>query len=908
MRLHRLVFAGLGPFREQQEIDFDALTSSGLFLIDGPTGAGKTTVIDAIVFALYGDVSGKDADDSRLRSDFASPSEPSFVECELSVGDRRVWLRRTPSYQRAKARGTGTTKEAASQLLRELDSDGSVRAELSHASEIGAHIKSLLGMSAEQFRQLVVLPQGEFAELLRMKPGERFAALGPLLGDEFFGRLQEDLDAAASQARSQRSAAADAVRDASRELLGALGPLDRQPLQDEIDALLDESNGDREAAARGILGWLVARATALTQELAAHEQEATLAREQAGLARRYAQARQQLELRMSEREAAHGALDLLDRAVDPEQARARVAELHQGLGRLEPWAGWEQRSSERAETHGAIEHRLRAAEDEALRLTAQLEAIPDERMMLQELVNARSVLASMREQRLKDLQMLEQQLNQAEALARLDSQLQQAQTSAAMARDLADLTAAERQTSARALDEALSTYALERAAALAQSLVHGQPCPVCGALEHPEPSSALHVLVTDAQIAELREQLARCEERAREAEMSAQSAEQQVMELKLSWSRQQGALGGFAEDEHAQALAQAQAALADAESAARQLPDSERRLDQLAARAVTLQQELQAAASSAAEQRTALQHASEQTERESAEFHALVGESGSAQLMTQQMQQRIDRLEDFMSAETAVAAARAALPGLPGPVDVASWIAQVQEADETAQAALRQQRRITGEVMHAARAVAVPVESFCAALLELRRTIDSTAAAITLGDAVSAARSGVNTKRMTLQSYAVQRRFDSVLGAASIHLARMSAGKYSLELDEQARGNAQAGLGIKVRDEWTGQARDPRSLSGGETFYAALALALGLADVVRDEAGGTQLETLFVDEGFGSLDQESLQLVLDQLDLLRSGGRVVGVVSHVTEMKEWVQQRVEVSVGPDRTSRLRTLP
>jgi len=211
-------------------------------------------------------------------------------------------------------------------------------------------------------------------------------------------------------------------------------------------------------------------------------------------------------------------------------------------------------------------------------------------------------------------------------------------------------------------------------------------------------------------------------------------------------------------------------------------------------------------------------------------------------------------------------------------------------------------------VVHAAQAVAGPVERFCAALLDLRRTIDSTAAAITLGDAVSAARSGVNTKRMTLQSYAVQRRFDSVLSAASIHLARMSAGKYSLELDEQARGNAQAGLGIKVRDEWTGQARDPRSLSGGETFYAALALALGLADVVRDEAGGTQLETLFVDEGFGSLDQESLQLVLDQLDLLRSGGRVVGVVSHVTEMKEWVQQRVEVSVGPDRTSRLRTLP
>jgi exonuclease SbcC len=135
----------------------------------------------------------------------------------------------------------------------------------------------------------------------------------------------------------------------------------------------------------------------------------------------------------------------------------------------------------------------------------------------------------------------------------------------------------------------------------------------------------------------------------------------------------------------------------------------------------------------------------------------------------------------------------------------------------------------------------------------------------------------------------------------------MSGGKYTLELDDLAKGNAQAGLGIKISDAWSGQSRDPRSLSGGETFYAALALALGLADVVRDEAGGTQLETLFVDEGFGSLDQESLQLVLEQLDALRSGGRIVGVVSHVTEMKDWVQHRVEVEVSPDRTSRVRTL-
>jgi exonuclease SbcC len=194
------------------------------------------------------------------------------------------------------------------------------------------------------------------------------------------------------------------------------------------------------------------------------------------------------------------------------------------------------------------------------------------------------------------------------------------------------------------------------------------------------------------------------------------------------------------------------------------------------------------------------------------------------------------------------------------------------------------------------------------AALDDRASIASAAEVPVMVADIASARSPANRRKLTLASYAVQLRFAHVLESASLHLERMSAGQYTFQLSEAFRGREQAGLGIEVVDSWTGQARDPRSLSGGETFYAALAFALGLADVVHSETGGAQLETLFVDEGFGSLDQDTLQLVLDQLDQLRSGGRVVGVISHVTEMKERIPDRIQVHVLPDHTSAISQIP
>jgi exonuclease SbcC len=175
--------------------------------------------------------------------------------------------------------------------------------------------------------------------------------------------------------------------------------------------------------------------------------------------------------------------------------------------------------------------------------------------------------------------------------------------------------------------------------------------------------------------------------------------------------------------------------------------------------------------------------------------------------------------------------------------------------------------------------------------------------AVGLGALVTAT-SSINTKKLTLESYALQLRFAHVLESASLHLRKMSSGRLSFLLDESSQGRGNTGLGINVMDEATGDARPTTSLSGGETFYASLSLALGLADVVQSETGGVSLETLFVDEGFGSLDTDTLERVLDQLDQLKSGGRTIGIISHVSEMKDRFPDRIVVSRDPEGPSRI----
>lgn len=897
MRLHVLEVTGVGPFRGTQRVDFDELSRSGLFLIEGPTGSGKTTLLDSIVFALYGVVSGKASDVDRMRSHLCEPSEPSEVMLEFSIAGVRHRIRRSPAYERPRLRGEGTTLERARQTLEVLD--GSVPP-MREAREIGGYLLQRVGLSADHFRQLVVLPQGEFDALLRASPRQRYDVLGGLIDDGFLARVQEEL--------RERSDAAEAERQAARERVASVLDILTARIA-EVDPTVAEILGDDTAddvEARDDAAERVARVEAAAASAA--DVAETLVEPVERARARHAAAEQALTT-TAEAAEAHALLATArdrahpdDRALAHEAIATRHAELVALRTRLEPWAAWEAAAREREREDLRLTTALSRADDDLVAVRSRVAALPERRARLA----ARALDIAQRSARAKPLR---------ETLARLDEDarllvevaeaaghVSQAAAEAERCR-IGDAEARESLIRAREAHVALLARQLEqRAAHLAARLAEGEPCPVCGSCEHPSPARAPSEALVDDDATEASEARVRAaEESAAAAAAALSTARQALAGSKARHDALRARAEGLSADSIAAAIDSARTALRDAERAEAEMPEAARdqvSLDHDEAEAGAL---VEAAVTAQSDAAAALRSYRDGIAREQARHDADVPD-GSAASSVALLRERIDALVALQSALARVSALPPQARGLDGRdpagtlAALESALAEARDQRDAAQSSWAAARERAARLADAAAALHGHLDSLERARRSLEEVIAATETAVTLGNLASA-RGPANIRRLSLQSYAVQRRFRAVLEAGSGHLERMSSGQYSFALDEEA-GRGQSGLGIEVLDAWTGRSRDPASLSGGETFYAALALALGLADIVREETGGIDLETLFVDEGFGSLDTVTLQSVLDQLDALRSRGRSVGVISHVSEMRDWVHDRIQVVPGP----------
>jgi exonuclease SbcC len=438
------------------------------------------------------------------------------------------------------------------------------------------------------------------------------------------------------------------------------------------------------------------------------------------------------------------------------------------------------------------------------------------------------------------------------------------------------------------------------AADLAARLEADHACPVCGSLDHPRPARSRDgELVSDADLTSAEDAVAAAEAHDTAAQSAAEASSAAMAAIQSTIDGLQGRLGDVDVDSLAGSLAVAQAAVAQARTAADSGRQLTSRLAELDAQVLALVEQRSAATAAVAEADALLASHIEAIAREAEALRMVVGADSTATAAIAEARAEAAAIDAALDAFEA--AAGRSIVGDLGELESAAAAAHATAGELRSQ--LEQAREIHTRLMSTREAVESLAEAWVAAREEISTILSATDTAVSLAGLVSA-QSKANTLRLTLQSYAVQRRFRTVLEAATVHLERMSGSRFAFELDESV-GRGHSGLGIAVRDQWSGTLRDPKALSGGETFIASLALALGLADVVREENGGVDLQTLFVDEGFGSLDQEALQQVLDQLDALRTRGRVVGVISHVTEMKDWVHDRVIVEPGsPGRGSRL----
>jgi exonuclease SbcC len=986
VRLHRLTITAFGPFGGTQTVDFDELSGAGLFLLHGPTGAGKTSVLDAVCYALYGSVPGArqgGGQGTTLRSDHAAPATRTEVTLDLTVAGRRLEITRQPPWARPKKRGTGTTVDKAQTWLRGYDATAGTWQDLSRShQEIGEEITQLLGMSREQFCQVVLLPQGDFARFLRADAEARGKLLGRLFDTRRFADVEKHL-------AERRRATESQVREGDAALLADAHRM-QQAAGDAME--LPELAPGEPGLAEAVLGAAaVARSTAREQlavaacRLAAAEsvQAATgraldEVRERARLQRRFAEARERAALVEQGAEAYRQAQALMERArkaevvapalelresAEAEHRRAADAEARarallperfadagaaglaaaarraaEELGGLDAARRAERRLAELLDERAGLDRQERADADLLQEAEAWLDGWEETRGALQDRVDSAQRAAALAEQLAVRREPAQQRLKAARLRDQLAEDTDRAVAQARSAREEA-LRAQQHWLDLK--EQRLKGIAAE----LAAQLTAGEPCAVCGATEHPAPArkvaghvdreaeeralaayrradaqrteqeqrlgvvrEALAAATAEAgdtptgQLAREAEELEEQYGHAREAAAELHSAQERLRQAgqeheRRVAARQETAVRSAARVGHRERLDRERAALKE------ELDRARGSLDSVAARAAQLQRQTElltdAADAARVAEDTAQRLKGADARLADAAFRAgfETPQAAADALLDRAAHRELQhRLDAWQSEEAAV---RAVLAEADTAAAAQQPPADVEAAQRAADLATRRLREAASAHDAAGRRCAeldrlsARAAAAVRRLAPLREEHDRVArmAGLTAGTSAD------NERRMRLESYVLAARLEQVAAAATVRLRRMSSGRYTLVHSDDRTGRGRSGLGLHVVDAWTGRERDTATLSGGETFFASLALALGLADVVTDEAGGVRLDTLFIDEGFGSLDDQTLDEVLDVLDSLRERDRSVGIVSHVPDLRRRIHAQLEVVKG-----------
>lgn len=975
MRIHSVTMTGFGPFRDTERVDFDAFGGDGIFLITGRTGAGKTSVLDAVCYALFGSVPRYEGGaEVSVRSNFLNDDQPCRVCLEFTVAETRYRATRSTGHLRAKTRGEGTTIVKPAARLDQW-ADGDWQTLETQVRDVQHRLDEVVRLNADQFRQVVLLAQGQFQEFLVANSDNRSKLLRRLFGTGRFVSYREELDRRARDLSCllKESRAAIERRAADLAHLANTDP----PVAEPGVAMLEwaETVVDTQSEA---VAQASSRKTALTDQL---EAARTRYEESKSVADR--QRRRARELERKER------LDSQTASVDTDRQRldaARRAELA-----LQAVTGWKEASAtlaadsqkiDAAESaylavwpslpadtgevsrsvegltqqvgllRGAVEDERALSELQIKRLAAHRElAEHDERVKADDARRAAvraeaAVLAGRADELAQQAGALPMaKLREKEAADRHQAAQKAERLTCELDAALADvLRAGQQLTDASGTRDTLRRRQLDGyAGVLADTLEPGQPCAVCGSPEHPQPAhlGENHVGEAELAVAEkdvddaieasraadgrasaLRERLAAETQRccglsaaeaaahltlataevvnlsavAQEAETAAEAHQQVVAELDaLNGAIEHAgvargelvAAATGAEQRLAQVAARVEAARAEYATVAQRLDDIESRCS-VGQRLIAAQQAVADAAKTESRLRATLTDVLERTQFATAD-DAVCANLDDAEVDV--LTKRVAAHEADLAA-VAMMLADPELQGLPDePVDLTgpeAVVKRVQDELEAADQALSSSRPILELMLGAAEEMRSITRKFDD--LATRHEVVARLSASIRGDAP-------NTMNMELEAFVLAAELEDIVRAANLRLRSMTTGRYELQhSDALARYRASSGLSLKVLDAHTGEARSPESLSGGEKFQASLALALGLAEVVTSRAGGMRLDTLFIDEGFGSLDGDTLETTMATLDSLREGGRTVGLISHVEALRETVPAQLNVKV------------
>lgn len=908
MRPLTLTLSAFGPYAGQITLALEQLGKNGLYLIRGDTGAGKTSIFDAIAFALYGEASGDQREAAMFRSQYAAPDTPTFVELTFESAGKTYRVRRVPEYTRPAKRGGGVTLQRAEAEL--TMPDGRV---VTRVKEVGQAVREIVGVDREQFAQIAMIAQGDFLKLLVASTEERMRIFRQIFHT---GRYQK-LQAALRDQLAALSRARDKLRDGLMQAVGSA----RYP----ADSVLGQRLADAQA---GRL--LLQETAALLDEIVRQDSAAQEAGRRAlerldkqigqaartlGQARELAAARTQLRDAQAKRQAIQQEM---------EKAGAARAALAARKPEREALAQQAAALAEEVRRHEACSRLDQALEAAQKRYTAGCAAQAACAKQLTDLADQQAA-ARAGQERLAD-SAIRAEKQRAEHAALLEEQ----RAFNGLSRDLDAVAASARQyarvqkdylAAAQSAEAAQGRYQQmnrafldEQAGILALGLQDGAPCPVCGACSHPRPAQVTLGAPREADLEQAKQQAA-----AAQAEAGRLSAEAGQLRGALEARRaglQQRArelLGDVPCEEMAEQIAAAGAALRDrlaaCKSALDQAQQDMRQLDQFGHTLRTLEQAVQQAQARQAAAQQAIARAEQDTQHLARQKQELADglrypDQAAARRAAQQTKDTIQDLDRRTEqADQAYQACKSQADALEGTIAaLAGQLEHAPEIDmETIQAEL--------EACNARRRALEDGQTARAARLD--RNQDALRALETHGAALAEAEQKwgwvksladtaggqlVGREKIMLETYVQMTYFDRILARANTRLMVMSRGQYELKRRAQAENNRrQSGLELDVVDHYNGSVRSVKTLSGGESFQAALSLALGLSDEVQSAAGGVQLDVMFVDEGFGSLDEEALEQAVRALSDLSGGNRLIGIISHVEALARRIDRQIVVT-------------
>ena len=914
MRVKKLTLSAFGPYAGRITLDMDRLGKGGLYLITGDTGAGKTTIFDAITFALYGAASGDNREASMLRSQYASPDTPTEVELCFVYGDAEYTLRRNPDYDRPSRRGEGMTRQRAEAEMHLPD--GRV---ITKVKDVDAAVRDILGIDRGQFLQIAMIAQGDFQKLLLSPTEERKKIFRRIFRTERYAELQEKLKLECGKLRDHcdrlknsqmqyvqgiewgESVPEEAAlwRDGKCPMESLLACLQQRIREDEtlagtcdgkisaLDAALNETN---QRLGRGKeIERIRLDLHKQTEQLARKEQEREIL--QADL-----QKKQEEGTGLSELADVIAALkNELPRYSEMDAAAAAAQKLSVGI-------------NDGKKMLTASETKLHQEEDMLRTMREEQKSLQNAGILRQQMESERKDTEARRDA-LRDL------LADRDELYGIERRLAEKQQMYLEKSRIA-------QTAQAAFTAINTAFLNEQAGILARTLTDDTPCPVCGALTHPNPAQPSADAPTEAEL--------------KNAEQAAETAKREMADASTVCAEYRGRRDAAAADlaeksalllgEHdpemmesriKEEIAAAQSRISilheqiTAEKARekrrasleKEIPQKEQVIASARVSAEKILRTITADSVRYEEllkqretMRAALQFDSETAARQ--RYETLQNEYAALQHALKQAETAFENCErEIIALRSVVKQDQQQLAGAPE-LNPDAELAALEKLN-TESRLLRKQKETVALRLNTNKKAALDIAQTAA---ELDRWEKRYAEIRALSGTASGNISGA--QKIMLETYVQMTFLDRILSRANLRLLVMTEGRYELRRAVEAENNkSQSGLDLDVRDHFSGRCRSVKTLSGGESFKASLALALGMADEIQSAAGGIRLDSMFIDEGFGSLDEESLSRAMEALAALGEGNRLVGIISHVAELKDRIEKQIVVSTDRNGGSR-----